>query len=155
MSFNFTLGAKIGPAVIGSPFRYEYNTNKEHVNLTDELLDEAIEEDGVEPNIIHQSKMPHFRETAPFTTEVPRQLSREQYYHFFDEQADPLAGEREGKSARARGIKPIKSLKRTAKEMREEESFSEKMEKIEEKLPVDPAKLQEMFEALLKEVEDF
>ncbi len=34
--------------------------------------------------IIRQDKVPHFRESIPFTAEVPRQLTREQYFRFYD-----------------------------------------------------------------------
>ncbi len=41
------------------------------------------DDDVSEQLVIHQSKMPFFRESLPFTSEVPRQLSRQQYFDFF------------------------------------------------------------------------
>ena len=42
---------------------------------------------------------PYFRETIPFTAEVPRPLSREQYYSFFDTLNEELWGSSNGNSA--------------------------------------------------------
>ena len=40
--------------------------------------------------VIRQDKIPVFRDKSQFTKELPRPITRDQYYHFLDNDEDPL-----------------------------------------------------------------
>eukprot|EP00095_Tigriopus_kingsejongensis_P007792 maker-scaffold370_size193435-snap-gene-0.40 protein:Tk07792 transcript:maker-scaffold370_size193435-snap-gene-0.40-mRNA-1 annotation:"hypothetical protein DAPPUDRAFT_320790" len=129
---------------------YEYNSQKDGSSYHDQdsFIQHPQVDDGVEPKIIYQSKMPKFRENTPFTTEVPRQLSRDQYYNFFNNEigldiADPGSEKDQHSYHASAGTKS-----RTGKK---KGGFQKTPQDTD---PTTKAELQRMFESLLKDVNE-
>ena len=93
------------------------------------LGDEAVEDEKPMESPLQylesmQNKIPVFRETLPFTAEVPRQLSRDQYFNFFDEEA---AGEVASTSTASRTGKKMKDPMKTDLSPEDEEEFVQRL----------------------------
>lgn len=133
--------------------RYEDNSQKNTSPPHDQdpFIQQPDVNDGVEPKIIHQSKMPNFRENAPFTTEVPRQITRDQYYNFFNNEigrdiADPSNDSEDLYHHASRGAES--STRSKGRRGKKKGGFQKN------EVPKTKAELQKMFESLLKDVNE-
>ncbi|TRY75389.1 hypothetical protein TCAL_06346 [Tigriopus californicus] len=132
---------------------YEDNSQKNGSPPHDQdpFIEQPDVNDGVEPKIIHQSKMPNFRENAPFTTEVPRQITRDQYYNFFNNEigrdiADQSSDSDDLYPHVSRGAEPANRSK--GRRGKKKGGFQKPQ------VPTTKAELQKMFESLLKDVNE-
>ena len=87
-----------------------------------------VPDSKTKPTYIRQDKIPFFRERTEFTLEVPRPLTRDQYFNFFDEED---LWQKEKRKSRRRG-----------KNMKKEEE-----EKVEN--------ARKLFETLLKKEQEY
>ena len=89
---------------VKKPNQFIQHRVKDHLTDLENKENKVTGLDEYNRVVIRQDKIPVFRDKSQFTKELPRPITRDQYYHFLDNDEDPLFFDTEDEDVRVKEV---------------------------------------------------